>query len=250
MSQSQRRSPHRTLHGTNGVAPSPARVARSLCEEAAAQTGALDLERWASLLLGHIWVRRHVTPDDAAAKQMLVAGTPVLEALADVGGPASKTALTALGRLDRGGLGHAASRLAAAIDEPLPDWIAEVGTASILGAFADCSPGDGEAFLLESQRVQGTAHMVAVFVDERLGGTAKHLQLIRHIDPMDFQRESKAPGGRSLGFRRVDPDLACRRVRKAIDLTDLTRQALVGESFASHRAIVIARLDQPGPLAA
>jgi hypothetical protein len=180
---------------------------------------------------------------------MLAAGTPMLESLVEFGGSTAKTALAAMGRLDRGALGRAASQLADTLDAPLPDWIADVGTAEVVRAFAGCSPGDGEAFLLEVQPGHGTPHMVAVFVDVRLGGIAKRLGLIRVVDPLEPDPQRPGTGARGPRFRPVDRTLACRAVRVAIALTDATCHPQVDEGFVGHRALAIARVDHAGPLA-
>jgi hypothetical protein len=223
-----------------------ARVSRGLCEDAANQPGVLELEQWTSLLLGRIWTHRTPTSGDAPVDVMLVAGTPMLESLMEFGGSTAKTALAAMGRLDRGALGRAAAELAASLDAPLPDWITDVGTAEVVRAFADCSPGDGEAFLLEVQPGHGTPHMVAVFVDARLGGIAKRLGLIRVINPLEPDSPGPRTGGRGPHFRLVDRTLACDRVRAAIALTDAARHPEVEEDFVSHRALAIARVDHAG----
>jgi hypothetical protein len=179
---------------------------------------------------------------------MLAAGTTVLDSFVDVGGAAAKTALVAVGRLDRGGLGRLAIQLAATLDDPIPEWITEVGSAPIVQALSDHSPGDGEAFLLQARPLQGASHMLAVFVDARLDGIAKHLALTRVLDPTGpaALRPGSAEAG-SLGFRPVDPPVACRQVRRAIELTDATRHPEVGDGFARYRALAIARVDHADP---
>jgi hypothetical protein len=249
MSRSQRRRPCPPHQRSDGLASTRARVSRGLCEEAAAQPGVLELEQWTSLLLGRIWTHRTPTSGDAPVDVMLAAGTPMLESLVEFGGATAKTALAAMGRLDRGGLGRAAAELAATLDAPLPDWITDVGTAEVVRAFADHSPGDGEAFLLEVQPGHGTPHMVAVFVDARLGGIAKRLGLIRVVDPLEPDPQRPGTGGRGPRFRPVDRTLACRDVRAAIALTDATLRPEVGEDFVGHRALALARVDHAGPLA-
>src|SRR5262249_34829739 len=82
-----------------------ARVARGLCDDAAAQPDLLLLEQWASWLLGEIWKRRPVPSRRAAVDPMLVTGEPILDSLMDVGGAGGKTALLAMGGIERGALG-------------------------------------------------------------------------------------------------------------------------------------------------
>ena len=129
------------------------------------------------------------------------------------------------------------------------DDLVDTGTtARVVRAFADCSPGDGEAFLLEVQPGHGTPHMVAVFVDARLGGIAKRLGLIRVINPLEPDSQGPRTGGRGPHFRLVDHTLACDRVRAAIALTDAARRPEVEEDFVGHRALAIARVDHAGLL--
>ncbi len=179
---------------------------------------------------------------------MLVLGTGLFDAIVEVGGRDGKTVLTAVGQLDRGPLGLAARVRAASLPaDPIPDWMPQVGNAKIVRAFASHSPGDGEAVLLEAERPGEDPHMVAAFISELFGGFAKHLGLIRAIDPSD--PAICDPGGDAAGsacqFRQVDAILACRRVRVAIERTDATMGAPVGEGFSEHRALVLARVTPP-----
>ncbi len=187
-------------------------------------------------------------PRRSSTDAMLAPARPVLETIAEVGGTPARTLLTAVSRLDRGGLAGAAAQLARGIDAPLPDWLQEVGTATIVRAFSARSLGDGEALLLEASPVQDTPHMVAVFLDERRSGVVKHLHLRRVID-LDNSGSYSGAGEQSLGFRAVDRALACRRVREAIALTDAAPGPVTGEGLIEHRALVLARLDPIGGLA-
>jgi hypothetical protein len=247
MSRSQRGRPCLGLQSSECFASTRARVSRGLCEEAAAQRGVLELEQWTSLLLGRIWAHRTLRSGDAPVDVMLAAGTPLLESFVEVGGSIAKTALATMGGLDRGGLGRAAAQLAGTLDARIPDWIEDVGTAEVVRAFADRSPGEGEALLLEVQPGHGTPHMIAVFVDARLGGMAKRLGLTRVVDPLQSDPQRLDTGGPAPRFRPVDPALASREVRVAIALTDATCHPEVGEDFVGHRALAIARVDQAGP---
>jgi hypothetical protein len=102
--------------------------------------------------------------------------------------------------------------------------------------------------LLEASPVQDTPHMVAVFLDERRSGAVKHLHLTRVVD-LDDPGSRSGAGEQSLGFRAVDPALACRRVRESIALTDAAHGSDAGEGVIEHRALALARLDPIGGLA-
>jgi hypothetical protein len=247
MSRPERTRRHSRTNRGRGQASRRPHIARGLCQEAAAQGSLLELEQWTSFLLGRIWAHRNLGPDNSDVDPMLAAGTTVLDSFVDVGGAAAKTALVAVGRLDRGGLGRLAIRLAATLDDPIPGWIGEVGSAPIVHALSEHSPGDGEAFLLQARPLQGAGHMLAVFVDARLDGIAKHLALTRVVDPTDLTLQ---PGSAEVGsprFRPVDPTVACRRVRRAIEVTDATRDPKVGDGYARYRALAIARVDPADP---
>src|SRR5262249_54874573 len=113
------------------AAPDRLDLTRRLCREAAAQTTPLALEQWSSWLLGEIWRRRCSIPGADSADPVLRAGTPVLDAFAELGTASSKLALAALGQLDRGLLGRRARRLAATLDGSTPGWLEEIGVARI-----------------------------------------------------------------------------------------------------------------------
>ncbi|MGZ6617303.1 MAG: hypothetical protein ACXVFQ_23130 [Solirubrobacteraceae bacterium] len=80
--------------------------------------------------------------------------------------------------------------------------------------------------------------MIAAFISGELGGIAKHLSLLRVIDPLG----EDAPHDSCMRFREVDPILAANRVRVAIERSDNDLDAPVGEAFSPNRAITIARI--------
>jgi hypothetical protein len=248
MSTSSRHHAHLTVY--RGLA-SPAertRVARQLCRHAALLDDPLALERWISSLLGRMWERRHRVPEYGGADPMRVLGEPILESVVQVGGPGAPLILRGVAQIDRGPLGLLASELAASLDDvAVPDWIEEVGAATIVQAFATCAPGDGEALMLASEPVGETDHMVAVFISDRLGGIAKHLSLTKLFDPSDPASQPGPAKGRPMDFRLVDRVLASQRVRTAIELSDDAPIRAVGPEFADHRALAIARIT-PAPL--
>jgi hypothetical protein len=129
----------------------------------------------------------------------------------------------------------------------MPAWMSEVGEARVTRAFSAYSSGDGEAISLQVDGDGHDAHMVAAVVSEQLGGIAKQLMLMRVIDPLD-PRTTASDGdgdGAGLQFREVDPILACRRVRIAVDRTDKQPHPFVGDEFSDNRARGIARMTPP-----
>jgi len=179
---------------------------------------------------------------------LVLLGRPILMSFAEVGDNQGKTALTAVSRIARDPLGRLAGDLATSLgDAPVPDWIERVGSPKIARAFAERSPGDGEALLLEADVVGDGAHMLAVFIADRIGGAASVLALTKKLDPADAScLDPVSRAGRRLRFRPVDPALACRRALEAIQRSDDVRGAGIDENFAEHRALAIARVTAPG----
>ena len=179
---------------------------------------------------------------------MLRAGEPILDSLVEVGTASAKTTLAAVGQLDHGLLGHCARRLAAALDGSPPGWLEEMGAARIERAFSDCRPRDGEALLLEARPPSGEPHMLAVFIDARMGGIAKHVDLMRVIDPAALPGSDDADRT-GLRLIDVDPELACQRVCTAIDRADAASGLAASQRFVYYRALALARVQPPSLVA-
>ncbi len=213
---------------------------RCLCRDAVRIDRPFDLERWTSGVLGRVWLRRAPLPDLPRDDLMFVVGKPILDACVTIGGTRGKTVLAAIAQMDRGQLGIVARVLADSVPNArTPRWMPEVGNASITRAFCANSPGDGEAVLLQAERGRNDEHMIAAFISERLGGSVRWFQLLRVIDPLG----SAVIGGEEslLQFKEVDPTLACRRLRIAIERTDEELAPPVDGEYSIHRALAIAR---------
>ena len=220
-------------------------VPRNLCRQAASFDSPLGLELWASSLLGQVWERRVRAHAGSDGERMLVLAKPILRSFAEIGGSEGRIALTAVARIDRGGVGSLASRLAATLhDAAIPGWVAHVGTATIARAFAHRERGDGEALLLQTEPVGEIAHMLGVYISEPLGGIATALNVMRAIDPLDPEVAGDGVLER-FPFRPVDPVRASGRALGAIERTESTLGGRVDESFPSVRALAIARLTPP-----
>jgi hypothetical protein len=154
--------------------------------------------------------------------------------------------LTAVAQMDRGPLGLLAGEMASALtDTTTPEWVAQVGSARIVEAFATPGSGLEEALLIVPDRTT-EPHMVAVFITER--GIAKHLSVTRLFDPRHPPAPPDEPDlPRALAFRPVDHILASRRVRLAIERSDDAVSRQLGPEFADNRALAVARTTPPGP---
>lgn len=202
------------------------------------QTGVLMLEQWASLQLGRIWNHRILGNWGADRDPMLDAGEWMLHCMAREATPEAKTALLAMGRIERGALGRVAREVAAGLAGPTPEWLDDIGTASIAGAFSAKGPGGEEALLLQADTVGAGAHMIAVLISGHHEGLAKHVYPIQKIDPLS----PSTAFGSGMSFKAVKPQLACKRVRRAIERSDSAAGARLGESFSGYRALALARL--------
>jgi hypothetical protein len=225
--------------GGGADSPEQARIARALCEDAAAQPSALLLEQWASMLLGAFWSSRRLATRDRAI--LIASGGPVIQSIARVGRADAKLALLAMGRLDRGALGARARELADGLSGPLPPWVNEVGAASLTRAFLACSPPDGEVVLFRCEGVGLPAHMLAVYIDARHRWIAKHVALLHDLDPLrpDSTVEDECL---ELRFRAADVEAMRRKVARAIRRTDVMANPPVDDGFTNYRALALARL--------
>jgi hypothetical protein len=109
-------------------------------------------------------------------------------------------------------------------------------------ALAICSPLDGEVIFLEAEQPAFGPHTVAVYIDYRLGGIAKHLGLILPLEQIDTEvLADPALDGRRREAVPIEPVFACRRIRAALELTEARPHLPVGDTFADVRAIALAR---------
>lgn len=211
------------------------RLVRTLCQDAAAQPTSLKLEQWASMLLGSFWERRELAGGYPGADPVAVVGEPFLTAIARIGSRKAKVALLALARLDRDVLGLRAYELADGLKWAVPSRVQEVGTARLVQAWVASSAWDGDAVLFQSNGEGPLGHMLAVFIDARLRGIAKHVALLRSDALAEMTDDT-------WRFRPADLDTMRLKVAKAIEQTDAAANPPVGESFSRYRAIALARL--------
>ena len=214
-----------------------------IARDAAKLGSVYEAEYFVSSLLGQFWERRACAPPLEGFDQDLVLGAALAQDLAANGGRGSRLVLQTIGRLARGGLGALAADLAREMDDELPAWAADLGRSRATSAVCASAPGDGVSIVLEVAGAGMVDHAIALFIDERRGGIAKHLGLI--------YGEADRPGGlvSELGGGPADIRDAARQVLDAIRITDGRPDAPVGETFATLRMIAIARAASalPGP---
>jgi hypothetical protein len=218
-------------------------AARSMCHQAGALQCALDAERWASSLLGRLWERREILTPADAADHAFALGKPIVEDFALVNTRGAAIALQAIQKVADGGLGPHAGELALKLSHParpIPDWVAEIGTAKVARAAIAGVPDEGDMVFLEARSPTHIPHTVVVYLDHTLGGFAKHLGLIQPIESFEHGLgDDPLPCG--VPIRPLEPALAARRIRAAIALTDGCPDAPVGETFADLRALTLLR---------
>jgi hypothetical protein len=215
-------------------------VMREILADVGAMRTALELELWASWILGQTWKQRVRQPLFAEVDWMLTLGTPMVAMIAGIGGARARKALTAISMLERGALGNYAGAVALTLPGArTPAYLADIANAHFGSARYSASVGDGEAILFDLYR--GVRHelTVAVFIDERLGGAVKWIQLLA---PVPAQTDTD-----TLWDELEEADLAtvAARVREAVAVTDANPRLVVPE-FADLRAFLLARLIDAG----
>jgi hypothetical protein len=221
--------------------------------EAQQLTGPLDAELWASRLLGAFWEQRVNLGLDESADYAMVYGAPLVKAIAQLGGPGARTALTAIAEVDDGELGGVARELAGRLPdqkhEPTVPWLGEVGEATITAAAAMREDvfDDGFTMFLEARHSTGETHAVGVYIDNNLGVMAKDILLAESIDLVaEVMRENPSDAG-EVRLEQVDPAVAAAEIHAALELTEMTLDPPVSDDYAGLRALALLRADEaPG----
>jgi hypothetical protein len=230
-----------TDHRSPLQSPQQLALGRKICRAAAKIDAPFDAEWFVSDLLGQFWERRNVpyTHDEPEDYEMALAS--LVQSIAVTGGAGARIVLETIRRLDRGALGALAGIRADALPcAPAPGWIEAVGTARVTGARAASLRGDGEGIFLLVLGDLVPRHTIAVYIDERTGGIAKHLRL---LTPNAFSDAGPWDEfGDDVKLTSVDAVLACGRARAAIERTDALMLAPVGGRYAEFRMLVLARL--------
>jgi hypothetical protein len=222
---------------------------------AAAELGsAVDVELWASQLLGMFWRARSDLPLTEALEMdaALVYGQPLLSELLRIGGRGAALAILGLAEVEDGELGGLAKE---ALDQAglwasLPQWASDVGESAIVGAAVMRDPvfDDARTVFLESRHRDGAMLALGVLIDRNLGGIAKDVLLADSID--EVERTMHAHAGEQpveLVLERVEPGIAAGLIEDAIEMTDMTWGAPVAEDYWHGRALAVLRCDQtPG----
>lgn len=220
------------------------RLASAVCDEAARFDTALTAELWASTMLGMWWPAPLGVRTEEAEREL---GGALAEAIARHGGRGALAALLALGEVCEGKLALLAREEADKLfadGVPWPPWGDALMDVEILDAAMMSDPifGDGATILIEARHAdEELPHTIGVYVDVNLGGLAKGLLLGGSIDELQQVLDSSPPDDGEIVLERIDPAEAGARIRAAMELTDLTLQAPVGEDYADLRALALLR---------
>jgi hypothetical protein len=228
-----------------------ARVARSICGEAASLESALEAELWASALLGSWWPPPlGLRAEDADAD--LEFGGALVDEIARQAGPAAAAALIAIGEVSETQLGVIALRHAEALlasGAPRPAWGQAILAAEVLRTVVVREDifDDGITIFVEAAHADGEPHAVGVYIDHNLGVMAKDILLAESIDRVEELIATGPHDGGVLRIEPIPPVEAGARIHAAMELTDMTLDAPVGEDYARLRALALLRADElPG----
>jgi hypothetical protein len=198
---------------------------REILADVGAMRSALELELWASWILGQTW------------KQRLTVGTPMVAMIAGIGGARARKALTAISMLERGALGNYAGAVALTLPGArTPAYLADMAEARFASARCAVSVGDGEAVLLDLCRGDRPELTVAVFLDDRLDGAVKWIRLLGPV-PAKTDGDSMWDTLEPVGLDEVGA-----RLRAGIRVADERPRLQVMPEFADLRAFLLARL--------
>jgi hypothetical protein len=210
----------------------------------------LTLERWASSLLGRMWERTRRDRLQSKQDPGFALGIAMIEVIGLAGGRGAKMALHAIAQLDDGSVGWHAEEWGEHIKAELPEWITNVAEAKLIRAASVCRPCDGEVIFIEVDQAAVGPHTLAVYVDDRLGGMAKHLALIQPLDSLDpTELKFIDDRGRAAKLAPAELVFACNRVRDAITQTDRTLEIPMPEEYANLRALALTRVWRQSDLA-
>jgi hypothetical protein len=210
---------------------------REILADVGAMRSALELELWASWILGQTWKQRVRQPLFAEVDWMLTVGTPMVAMIAGIGGARARKALTAISMLERGALGNYAGAVALTLPGArTPAYLADMAEARFASARCAVSVGDGEAVLLDLCRGDRPELTVAVFLDDRLDGAVKWIRLLGPV-PAKTDGDSMWDTLEPVGLDEVGA-----RLRAGIRVADERPRLQVMPEFADLRAFLLARL--------
>ncbi|MGW5363721.1 hypothetical protein [Actinopolymorpha pittospori] len=206
----------------------------------------LQVEGFVASVIGSWW--QHPTPTfgPVLVERAQRAATPEAVALLHGLAAIAEPGLAALARTALDGLGDPTS--------DLPPWAALVGRAVLQESFTlEEEFGDATQVIMtfsydaaRSEPVDSgakePAHALVVLVDHNLGGIAKDLWATDHAPGLLEQVRSTVAGDQGLTLTEADPSALRVALQDALDATEQTIDAPLGESFRDLRALLVARI--------
>lgn len=212
---------------------------REIVGDVGRMRSALDLECWASWLLGQVWKQRVAQPLYEAVDWALILGSPLVAMLARIGGARARKALTALSMLERGALGNYAGAVALTLPGArTPTYLSEMASARIVAAHLASSPSEGEAVLLDIERAGRPECGLALFIAP---GPQAPIKWMRLVQPASDALTAELS---QLGqeFRPADVATTAAALLEAVRRTDADPRTVCHSEFADLRALLLARL--------
>lgn len=224
------------------------RTALAMCREGAELDCALDAELWASALLGSWWPPPLDMLTDAVDADLEFCG-PLVSEVARIGGPGALATLLALGEVSDGELGTRSLALAEKLlggGVSAPAWRGSILELRVLktAVMRDDIFDDGVTIFVEAVHDGEERHAVGVYIDHNLGVMAKDILLADSIDRVEELLREKSDDRLPIRLEAIDPAEAGARIREAMELTDMTFDAPVGEDYAALRALALLRADE------
>lgn len=239
----ERRRRERARHEEPSIERALRRTVSAICSEALRCETALDAELFASQLLGSWWPGPIGLEGDAADLEY---GGPLVAELGRRGDAAALAALTALAEVAASELGLQARAYAERLRAQgvqVPAWAEAITEAEIVrtAVMHEDVFDDGTTIFVEAIHADGSRHAVGVYIDNNLGVMAKDILVADSIDRVAEVMCDNAPDDGVLRLAEIDPREAGARILAAIELTDMTLEAPVGEDFARFRALAMLR---------
>lgn len=207
---------------------------------------ALDAELWASGILGSWWPGPKGFVAEGGELEL---GGPLVQAIARIGGEGALAALLALGEVSETELGplalKRAERLVAA-GVPPPGWAEAIREARILRAavMREDVSDDGATIFLEARHGDAEPHAIGVYIDNNLWVIAKDILLADSIEAVESVLRDHPPDDGDVRLEPIAPTQAAARIRAAMELTDMTLAAPVGDDYAALRSLALLRIDE------
>ncbi|MFL5870197.1 MAG: hypothetical protein ACJ75R_03895 [Solirubrobacterales bacterium] len=218
-------------------------IAEDLATQAVGQghglSGPMDTEHYASHLAA-LWesARPVLGPEKASAL-----GCEVVERLGASGDPVAAVILRGLAAVGERPPGALAARLAsrpAPEGVELPGWIDSVGEAIAVGAgrVEDPTSDDGTIVMMDLRWPSGDGAGVGVFIDAN--GYAKHIlvgpSIEECVDEIEDHERQRWP------LETLDRRHAADLMAAAVEVTEASPDARVGETYGSQRAFLRCQL--------